>query len=114
MFRTCRSTLHLACAEGNLKVVECLVMEGAHPNLKDRWGQTPLQARRPALRPPHARCVSARCPLSASLRPACTPPVALHLAPAAESSQGILRFLLFLRFLTYLRAPDIAACSCGS
>lgn len=38
-----RTTLHLATVEGNLKVVECLVQEGADVNVKDRWGQTPMQ-----------------------------------------------------------------------
>lgn len=41
--RAGRTTLHLAAVEGNLKVVECLVQEGADVNVKDRWGQTPMQ-----------------------------------------------------------------------
>jgi len=38
-----RSALHMACAEGNYKVVEVLIQHGANVNMKDRWGQTPLQ-----------------------------------------------------------------------
>lgn len=37
-----RTGLHLACAEGHLGVVECLLKAGANPNVKDRWGATPM------------------------------------------------------------------------
>lgn len=38
-----RTTLHLAAKEGNVKVVEALLNESADPNVRDRWGSTPLQ-----------------------------------------------------------------------
>ena len=38
-----RTTLHLAAGQGNVKVVECLLAEGANPNVTDRFGQTPMQ-----------------------------------------------------------------------
>mmetsp|Transcript_75699 Transcript_75699/g.167661 ORF Transcript_75699/g.167661 Transcript_75699/m.167661 type:complete len:489 (-) Transcript_75699:117-1583(-) len=38
-----RTAIHLAASEGNLRVVKCLIDEmGADPNVKDRWGGTPL------------------------------------------------------------------------
>ena len=37
-----RTVLHMACAEGNLRVVELLLEQGAAKNLKSRWGRTPL------------------------------------------------------------------------
>ncbi|EKX53123.1 hypothetical protein GUITHDRAFT_41816, partial [Guillardia theta CCMP2712] len=38
-----RTVLHMACAEGNYRMVEILLNNGAEKDLKDRWGQTPLQ-----------------------------------------------------------------------
>ena len=38
-----RSAMHMACVEGNYKVVEVLIQHGANINMKDRWGSTPLQ-----------------------------------------------------------------------
>jgi len=37
-----RTVLHMACSEGNLRVVEALLEHGAAKNLKSRWGNTPL------------------------------------------------------------------------
>ena len=37
-----RTTLHLACAEGNLKVVELLIAEGANVHAIDRYGNNGL------------------------------------------------------------------------
>ena len=39
-----RSALHLAAAEGELEMVRFLLRARANPNLKDRWGATPLAA----------------------------------------------------------------------
>jgi len=36
----CRTALHVAASEGNLKVVQWLVYNGASYTLKDRWGNT--------------------------------------------------------------------------
>jgi len=36
-----RTALHLAAAEGHLRVVEYLLKEGCPTNVKDRWGNTP-------------------------------------------------------------------------
>jgi len=33
----------MACIEGNYKVVEIMIQQGADINIKDRWGSTPLQ-----------------------------------------------------------------------
>ena len=38
-----RCAMHIACKEGNHKVVEMLIQNDADFNIKDRWGQTPLQ-----------------------------------------------------------------------
>jgi ankyrin repeat protein len=38
-----RSALHLSCAEGHMKIVECLLQNGANAKVKDRWGTEPLQ-----------------------------------------------------------------------
>ncbi|EKX34971.1 hypothetical protein GUITHDRAFT_42184, partial [Guillardia theta CCMP2712] len=38
-----RTVLHIACAEGNYRMVEVLLNHGADKNIKDRWGNTPLQ-----------------------------------------------------------------------
>lgn len=38
-----RCAVHIACKEGNHKVVEMLIQNDADVNIKDRWGQTPLQ-----------------------------------------------------------------------
>ncbi|GAB4221794.1 MAG: glutaminase A [Francisella sp.] len=37
-----RTALHLAAAEGHEEIVEYLLYKGANPNVKDRWGATPL------------------------------------------------------------------------
>jgi len=39
----CRTALHLAAAEGYAHIVDFLLSRGANPNIKDRWGATPLQ-----------------------------------------------------------------------
>mmetsp|Transcript_26024 Transcript_26024/g.58867 ORF Transcript_26024/g.58867 Transcript_26024/m.58867 type:complete len:2813 (-) Transcript_26024:149-8587(-) len=38
-----KTVLHMAASEGNYRVVELLLEEGALKNQKDRWGNTPLQ-----------------------------------------------------------------------
>eukprot|EP00960_Hanusia_phi_P042589 755587-Hanusia_phi.AAC.10 len=38
-----KTIMHMAAAEGNYRVVELLLEEGADKNQKDRWGNTPLQ-----------------------------------------------------------------------
>eukprot|EP00741_Cyanophora_paradoxa_P022765 tig00021517_g21986.t1 len=38
-----RTVLHLAAAEGNMKVVDFLIQQGADVNIQDRWGHVPLQ-----------------------------------------------------------------------
>jgi hypothetical protein len=38
-----RTVLHLAAVEGNFRMVELLLAEGAEKNKRDRWGNTPLQ-----------------------------------------------------------------------
>jgi len=37
-----RTTMHLACAEGNSRVVALLCQLGADPNVRDRWGNAPI------------------------------------------------------------------------
>lgn len=37
-----RAALHLAAAEGRLKVAEYLVNKGANVQVRDRWGATPF------------------------------------------------------------------------
>ena len=37
-----RTPLHLAAAEGHLKVVEYFIAQGVELNPRDRWGNTPL------------------------------------------------------------------------
>ncbi len=37
-----RTPLHLACAEGHFEAVELLLLNGSECNIKDRWGNTPL------------------------------------------------------------------------
>ncbi|KAJ1619299.1 ankyrin repeat-containing domain protein [Pavlovales sp. CCMP2436] len=39
-----RTTLHVAAAEGRTSIVTLLCELGADLNLKDRWGNTPLQS----------------------------------------------------------------------
>ncbi|EKX38332.1 hypothetical protein GUITHDRAFT_54093, partial [Guillardia theta CCMP2712] len=50
-----RTVLHMACAEGNYKIVEMLLNYGADKNCKDRWGNTPLQE---AINNKHATVIS--------------------------------------------------------
>ncbi|EKX42415.1 hypothetical protein GUITHDRAFT_48639, partial [Guillardia theta CCMP2712] len=38
-----KTIMHMAASEGNYRVVELLLEEGAEKNQKDRWGNTPLQ-----------------------------------------------------------------------
>ena len=38
-----RTTLHLACSEGNARVVALLCQLGADPNVRDRWGSAPIK-----------------------------------------------------------------------
>ena len=38
-----RTVLHMAAVEGNFRVVELLLKEGADKNARDRWGNTALQ-----------------------------------------------------------------------
>ncbi|KAL3900854.1 MAG: hypothetical protein SGPRY_012381 [Prymnesium sp.] len=47
-----RCALHLAAAEGNVQAVEVLLNAHADPNMKDRWGGTPL---RDAVREGHVK-----------------------------------------------------------
>ncbi|KJE88416.1 hypothetical protein CAOG_00074 [Capsaspora owczarzaki ATCC 30864] len=41
-----RTCLHLACAEGQAKLVDALLVGGANPLLRDRWGHTPIDEAR--------------------------------------------------------------------
>ena len=38
-----RTTMHLACAEGNARVVALLCQLGADPNVRDRWNGAPIK-----------------------------------------------------------------------
>jgi hypothetical protein len=38
--------LHLAAAEGNVRLVELLLGEGAEKNKQDRWGMSPFRSNR--------------------------------------------------------------------
>ena len=51
-----RTALHLAAGEGRLLVVAYLLVAGAQPNPRDRWGGTPLDD---ALRQNHDECAKA-------------------------------------------------------
>lgn len=37
-----RTALHIACCEGDIKVVRCLLKMGANIHIKDRFDRTPL------------------------------------------------------------------------
>jgi ankyrin repeat protein len=48
-----RTALHLAAAEGSLRVADALIEFGANINVVDRWGATPLQVSLPLGSPTH-------------------------------------------------------------